>query len=241
MIRFLDPLRQFTIQSVILRLMLAALNGGILGLNRTRKGRAAGCRTYMFVCLGSALTMLLSQYYTAMLSGPWSAAASALEARTDITRIGAQVISGIGFLGAGTILVTSRQEVKGLTTAAGLWTSACMGLAIGAGFYECVMLGFLYMMVSIQILPRVEAFIVERSRNMNLYIEFRSIDDVGKIINHIKAQDVRIYDVEIGRDKGTPGRQPNALLSIRLNKSHGHEKLLTAITALTCVTKIDEV
>lgn len=241
MIRFLDPLRQFTIQSVILRLMLAAVSGGILGLNRAKKGRAAGCRTYMFVCLGAALTMLLSQYYAHMLAGPWSTSSSALEARTDITRIGAQVISGIGFLGAGTILVTSRQEVKGLTTAAGLWASACMGLAIGAGFYECVMLGFLYMIISIQILPRVESFIVERSRNMNLYIEFCSIDDVGKIINHIKAQGVRIYDVEIGRDDGMPGRQPNALLSIRLNKSHGHEKLLTAITALTCVTKIDEV
>ena len=241
MMRFLDPLRQLTIQSVILRLMLAMVSGGILGLNRAKKGRAAGFRTYMFVCLGSALTILLSQYYTFMLAGPWLTAATALGAKTDISRIGAQVISGIGFLGAGTILVTSRQEVKGLTTAAGLWASACMGLAIGAGFYECVMLGFLYMMVSIQILPWAEAFIVERSRNMNLYIEFRSMDDVGKIINHIKAQDVRIYDVEIGRDKDMPGRQPNALLSIRLNKSHGHEKLLTAITALTCVTRIDEV
>lgn len=241
MIHFLDPLRQFSIQSVVLRLMLAVVCGGVLGLNRAKKGRAAGFRTHMFVCLGAALTILLSQYYTSMLAGPWSAAASALEAKTDISRIGAQVISGIGFLGAGTILVTSRQEVKGLTTAAGLWASACMGLAIGAGFYECVMLSFLYMMVSIQVLPWMETFIVERSRNMNLYIEFRSIDDVGQIINLIKAQGVRIYDVEIGRDRDTPGRQPNALLSIRLNKSRGHEKLLTAITALTCITKIDEV
>lgn len=241
MIRFLDPLRQFTMESVVLRLILAVIAGGILGLNRTKKGRAAGFRTHMFVCLGSTLTMLLSQYYMTMLTGPWSAAASTLDAKTDISRIGAQVISGIGFLGAGTILVTSRQEVKGLTTAAGLWASACMGLAIGAGFYECVMLGFPYMIVSIQILPLVESFIVERSRNMNIYIEFRSIDDVGQIINHIKAQDVRIYDVEIGRGKEIPGPQPNALLSIRLSKNQGHEKLLTAITALNCVTKIDEV
>lgn len=239
MLPILDSLRQFTIQSVVLRLLLAVVSGGILGLNRAKKGRAAGFRTHMFVCMGAALTMLLSQYYTDMLAGPWSAAAA--EARTDISRIGAQVISGIGFLGAGTILVTSRQEVKGLTTAAGLWASACMGLAIGAGFYECVILACLYMMVSIQILPWVEALIVEHSRNMNIYIEFHAIDDVGRIINHLKAQDVRIYGVEIGRDKDLPGRQPNALLSIRLNKSNDHEKFLAAIAALTCVTKIDEV
>lgn len=241
MLPVLDPLRQFTIHSVVLRLTLAVIAGGILGLNRAKKGRAAGFRTHMFVCMGAALTMLLSQYYTEMLAGSWSQAASSLGAKTDVSRIGAQVISGIGFLGAGTILVTSRQEVKGLTTAAGLWASACMGLAIGAGFYECVILACMYMMISIQTLPWVEALIVEHSRNMNIYIEFHSIDDVGRIINHLKAQDVRIYGVEIGRDKDLPGRQPNALLSIRLNKSNDHEKFLAAIASLTCVTKIDEV
>ena len=241
MLPILDPLRQFTIHSVILRLTLAVISGGILGLNRAKKGRAAGFRTHMFVCMGAALTMLLSQYYTEMLAGPWYQAASALGAKTDVSRIGAQVISGIGFLGAGTILVTSRQEVKGLTTAAGLWASACMGLAIGAGFYECVILACLYMMISIQLLPLVEAFIVERSRNMNIYIEFHAIDVVGRIINHLKAQNVRIYDVEIGRDKDAPGRQPNALLTIRLSQSNDHERLLAAIAALPCVTKIDEV
>ncbi len=241
MIHLLDPLRQFTMESVVLRLCLAVISSGILGLNRAKKGRAAGFRTYMFVCMGSALTILLSQYYAQMLTGPWKETATALGVTSDVSRIGAQVINGIGFLGAGTILVTSRQEVKGLTTAAGLWASACMGLAIGAGFYECVLLAFLYMELSIQILPWVEGFIVERARNMNIYIEFRSIDDVGGIINQIKAQDVRIYDVEIGRGSEMSGQQPHALLSIRLNQSRGHEKLLTAIAELSCVTKIDEV
>ncbi len=241
MLHVLDPLRQFTIESVVLRLMLAVVSSGILGMNRAKKGRAAGFRTYIFVCMGAALTMLLSQYYVHMLSGPWKDIAAAVGASTDVSRIGAQVINGIGFLGAGTILVTSRQEVKGLTTAAGLWATACMGLAIGAGFYECVMLAFLYMELSIQILPWVEGFIVERARNMNLYIEFRSIEDVGGIINQIKAQGVRIYDVEIGRGSERSAQQPNALLSIRLGHSGGHEKLLTAIAELSCVTKIDEV
>ena len=128
-----DYLRQFNLLSVVVRLLAAMLFGGMLGIDRAKKGRAAGFRTYMFVCLGAALAMLLSQYEHAMLAGRWAEKALDVGIRTDVSRFGAQVINGIGFLGAGTILVTDRQEVKGLTTAAGLWASACMGLAIGAG------------------------------------------------------------------------------------------------------------
>ena len=109
-----------------------------IGLERGRKGRAAGFRTYMLVCLGAALTMLLGQYEFEMLNFHWQSLSGGQT--TDVTRFSAQVINGVGFLGAGTIIVTGRQEVKGLTTAAGLWASACVGLAIGAGFYECVLL-----------------------------------------------------------------------------------------------------
>ena len=236
---FFEYLRQLNLVSMVLRIVLAMLMGGLVGFERERKRRPAGFRTYMLVALGAALTMILSQYLNLMLNTQWAAIAEG--SKTDVSRFGAQVINGVGFLGAGTIIVTGRQEVKGLTTAAGLWASACMGLAIGAGFYECVILACLYMMVSIQLPPLVEAFIVERSRNMNIYIEFHAIDDVGRIINHLKAQKVRIYDVEIGRDKDAPGRQPNALLTIRLSQSNDHERLLAAIAALPCVTKIDEV
>ena len=124
-----DFLREFSFLSILLRLLLAMLFGGVIGLERGRKRRAAGFRTYMLVCLGAALTMLLSQYLHRMLNTVWSGAALTI----DVSRISAQVINGIGFLGAGTIIVTGRQQVKGLTTAAGLWASACMGIAIGAG------------------------------------------------------------------------------------------------------------
>ncbi len=241
MIHALDNLRQFTFPSLVLRLLLAILFGGMLGMNRAKKGRAAGFRTYMFVCMGSCLTILLSQYFLQMYAGPWAPMASAAGVTTDVSRIGAQVINGIGFLGAGTILVTGRQEVKGLTTAAGLWASACMGLAIGAGFYECVFLAFLYIMLSIQLLPWLETAIVERAKNMNIYIEFSSLDDIGQIIGQIKAQGVRIYDVEIDRGKERLGQRPSALFSIHMNQSRGHERILTAITELACVTMIDEV
>ena len=109
-------LREMNFASVMFRLLLAMLCGGMLGLERGRKRRPAGFRTYMLVCLGAALTMLLSQYEFAMVMGPWNDIAVELGMKTDVSRFGAQVINGIGFLGAGTILVTGRQEVKGLTT-----------------------------------------------------------------------------------------------------------------------------
>ena len=120
MIGALDSLRAFTYPSILLRLTLAMLFGGVIGLEGTRKGRPAGFRTYMLVSLGSALTVLLGQYETLMLDTVWKQIRDALSARVDVARFGAQVINGIGFLGAGTILVTERQQVKGLTTAAGL-------------------------------------------------------------------------------------------------------------------------
>ena len=141
--------------SVIARLSLAALFGGLLGLERERKNRPAGLRTYLIVCVGAALTVLLSEYEQWMLSTHWAAAAGSA-VQIDISRLGAQVINGIGFLGAGTILVSSRKKVRGLTTAAGLWASACMGLAVGAGFYTCVWAGFVLIYLAMYLLPRLE-------------------------------------------------------------------------------------
>jgi putative Mg2+ transporter-C (MgtC) family protein len=109
-------LREWNTISVIVRLTIAMLCGGLIGLERASKRRAAGFRTYMVVCLGATLAMLLNQYIDHMLVNVWQ-----ISQTTDAARLGAQVINGIGFLGAGTILVTRRQEVKGLTTAAGLW------------------------------------------------------------------------------------------------------------------------
>ena len=118
-------LRELHFASVVVRLALAMLLGGCIGLERGRKRRPAGFRTYMLVCLGAALTVLLSLYEFTMVTGPWSDICAEIGIKTDVSRFGAQVINGIGFLGAGTILVTGRQQVKGLTTAAGLWASAC--------------------------------------------------------------------------------------------------------------------
>ena len=241
MLEFFDYLRELNTASILLRLTLSMLCGGMIGLERGRKRRPAGFRTYMLVCLGATLTMLLGQYEYTMLAGPWAPTAAEVGTRVDVSRFGAQVINGIGFLGAGTIIVTGRQEVKGLTTAAALWASACMGLAVGAGFYECVLLGFLLIFLSIRVLPSLESLIVESARNINLYVEFRSLDDIGPIINRIKAQGTQIYEVDIDRGRDENMRHSSAVFSIRLSQRLPHTKVIAAISGLEGVYTIEEI
>lgn len=241
MLPILAPLREITFWSIVLRLAMALLLGGLLGLERVRKRRPAGIRTYMLVCIGAALTMILGQYQAQMLATQWAEAAGSTGSNHDITRFSAQVINGIGFLGAGTVIVTGKQQVKGLTTAAGLWASACMGIAIGAGFYECVVLAFLLIFLCNRVLPYVEGFIVENAKNINLYIEFDSMDDVSRIIGCIKSMNAQIYEVELERGHQSRHLYPNMLVSMRLQKRKAHAGLILELSRLECVRSIDEV
>ncbi|MCI9351911.1 MAG: MgtC/SapB family protein [Lawsonibacter sp.] len=238
----LTYLREFNMASVLLRLTLAVLLGGIIGINREHKRQPAGFRTYMMVCMGAALTMVLGQYQYMMLDIVWKEAQREVGMITDVTRLGAQVINGIGFLGTGTILVTEQREVKGLTTAAGLWASACVGLAIGAGFYEGVLLGFLAILLSIEIFPWVEEFILAWSRNMNLYVELSSMEGMKGFIDLIKSMGIQIYDVELDRREGGKEQtQVSVVFFLHLPKSQSHTKLLAQLSYSADVLAIDEV
>jgi putative Mg2+ transporter-C (MgtC) family protein len=241
MITALDPYRQLTMESVVLRLCLAMLFGGLIGLEGGRKGRAAGFRTYMLVCLGASLTILLGQYELEMLRTHWAAVKEHTGAQVDVARFGAQVINGIGFLGAGTILVTSRQQVKGATTAAGLWASACTGLAIGAGFYECILLVYPLVLFVVRFLPIWEDLIVNNLRNMNIYVEYDCLENTGAILRHLRLLDVRIYDVEIQRESTEPGKGPSAVLTVRLSKNTTHTRVLAHMSRLECICDVEEI
>ena len=194
----------------------------------------------MLVCMGATLTLLLSQYEYYMLTNRWYDIALSIGIRTDVSRFGAQVINGVGFLGAGTILVTGRREVKGLTTAAGLWASACMGLAIGAGFYECVVLGTVLIFLSMRYLPSIENMMVERAPFLNIYVEFESLDNIGAIIGRIKEQNSQILDVEIDHGRGEGSSNPSAVFSLRLPKRHPHSDVLVSVSGLDCVYTVEE-
>lgn len=241
MLPCLDFLRGISFPAIVIRMTLALLFGGLLGLERVRKRRPAGIRTYMLVCIGAALTMVLGQYTNAMFSTHWAEAVQLTGVKPDIARFSAQVINGIGFLGAGTVLVTGKQQVKGLTTAAGLWASACMGLAIGAGYLECAILAFALIFLCNRVLPHIETAIVENARNVNIYVEFDSLDDIGPIISQIKSVGATVYEVDIERKQSANGLHPSACISLRLNQRRAHARLMLAISELKTVHTIDEI
>lgn len=224
----MNYLKEPGVVSALFRLTLATVCGGFIGIERIRKRRPAGFRTHTLVCIGAALTMIISQYL-------WSTGQT-----TDLSRLGAQVINGIGFLGAGTIIVTGRQQVKGLTTAAGLWASACMGLAIGAGFYLGAVVGCVLIILTSTLLSYFESRIMSTARNMNVYIEFLSTNDIGAIIDTLKKMDVRIFDVEITRIRSSDGLPPSAIFSIRLPKKLKHSDVMAAIASVGGIQSVEE-
>lgn len=170
--------------AALLRLVIAAVLGGFIGSERGRHGRAAGMRTHILVGLGSALTAIVGLYVTEYL-----------KLNADPMRISAQVISGIGFLGAGTILVRDKFQVTGLTTAAGLWATAAIGLAIGVGFLEAGVAAALIVFMANALLARTESKVKSRVNSGRIYAE---LNDPG-----------RVNDLTDGLDKrfGSPSVQ----------------------------------
>mgnify|MGYP001122312581 CR=1 FL=1 len=224
-----NHLNEFNTASVLFRLTLAVICGGLIGIERGRKHRPAGFRTYMLVCLGAALTMIISQYVTYTLNQS-----------TDITRLGAQVINGIGFLGAGTIIVTRRQQVKGLTTAAGLWASACMGIAIGAGFYVGALTVCVLIIIVLIVLSKLEVKIMTAARNMTLSVGYTQSDDIVVIIDKIKSLGVRIIDVEIVKLNTDGNFSLSAVFYVSLPKKYKHTDLIEQLAGINGVNLVEE-
>ena len=229
-----------SIWDLLLRIGVAVLCGGVIGIDRGRKRRPAGFRTYMLVCVGAAMTMILGQYLVVMTKTVWLGSMPVGSVNTDVSRIGAQVINGIGFLGAGTIIVTGKQQVKGMTTAAGLWASACRGLGIGAGFYLAALICCVLIIVTIVVFSRMERFILSRSRNINVYVEFEDTEDLSAIISTINANQVRIFDVEVTKAKYSENHYPHAIFSLQLPKKTSHTVVMTALARIETVRSLEE-
>lgn len=186
MFSFLDGIRNVNMLSVIVSMVLAVICGGLIGLEREHKRRPAGFRTHILICLGAAMATLTSQYLFLVQ-----------HQYTDIGRIGAQVVSGIGFIGAGTIIVTQRRRVKGLTTAAGLWASAIIGLACGAGFYEVAVFATMLILITELGFARLEHKIMDNAREVNLLVEYKDIDCLNAVLKYIQEVDLKILSFEI--------------------------------------------
>lgn len=182
----MEWLREFNICTIIIRLFLAAILGGIIGLERGRQRRAAGLRTHILVCVGSALTVMVGFFAREALGIELS----------DPLRVSAQVISGIGFLGAGTIMLKGRFQIVGLTTAAGLWVTAAIGLSSGIGFYEGAISAFLISVFTVMVLNKLERHINDNRSNFGVYVEIRQDKAVRECIESLKEK-YQAHDIQV--------------------------------------------
>ena len=192
-------LRDLNLLSVCVRLGLAMVFGGTIGFERGIRQRAAGLRTHMLLCVGSASTMLVSQFMYASYGVG------------DPARLSAQVISGIGFLGAGTIIITRRNQIKGLTTAATLWATACMGLAVGVGFYECALVMYVLLIFILLLVSLLDNRYLKVPTSTSLYLEVRRDIGLGDAIRFIHEIGWTVRDV-----KEFPSGRPD-VLAVRID------------------------
>ena len=219
MLSVFDGLRDVTTLSVFVRLACALICGGIIGIERSYKRRPAGFRTHILICIGAAITTLTSQYLYLNM-----------HYFTDMARLGAQVVAGIGFIGAGTIIVTKRQRVKGLTTAAGLWTSAIIGLTFGGGFYEGGILATVFIMLAELVFSRIEYRVLENVPEINL-------DDVLQLY---RSCNIKVLNIQITRSAENGEHNACAIFSLRLPRSCGVEKLLTLVGRCEGIVSVEE-
>ncbi|MCR5799014.1 MAG: MgtC/SapB family protein [Lachnospiraceae bacterium] len=224
----LEGIRDINLVSIFVRILLSLLLGGILGYERGMKNRPAGFRTYMLVCLGSALVMMTNQYIFKTYNGG------------DIVRMGAQVISGIGFLGAGTIIITGRQQIKGITTAAGLWASACCGLAIGIGFYEGAILGGITIFVVMALMNRMEISFRKKSPIIDVYLEYGAGKNFSEFLAEVRAHNLEVLNIQMNNNMFAKDGSTCVILNIDAHSKRDHQEVLGIIGGIEGVDYLEE-
>ena len=229
MLEIFDSLRELSFFTIALRMALALLCGGIIGAEREIKRRPAGFRTHILICLGASMTTLTSQYM-----------ALELGYFTDLARLGAQVIAGVGFIGAGTIIVTRRQHVKGLTTAAGLWCSAIIGLALGGGFYEGGVITTLLIMMAELVFAKWEYKLLNSAPEVNLYIEYQGKGTLEQVLKLIHECDIKLLDLEITRKATAEEKTTCAIFSMRLSRKFSQSYIMEQFSKISGILLIEE-
>lgn len=211
--------KELNLITVGVRILLAVIFGGIIGLERGRHGSQAGMRTHILVCLGGTLTALIGVYTSGVLGFG-----------NDPLRISAQVVSGIGFLGAGMIIVKSDKMITGLTTAAIMWTTAVIGIAVGIGFYSGALFAVLACVFTAAFLTRIER---KRKKAACLYIEINDLPALGKITEEIKASLPDDSHIDILSPKsGTAGHLGLLVITATLKDVEGFKKQVSEINGV---------
>ena len=206
MLSFLYPLRELTFLSIVLRLLLACVCGTLVGLERSSKNRPAGFRTHILVCLGAAVTAITGIYLYVGLRLP-----------ADISRIGGQIITGLGFIGAGSIIITKKLTIKGLTTAAGLWTTGIVGLAVGSGYFELGILGTALILISETLLGRLTSHL-RRRPEFTIEVLYNDKDALDEVLRFCKDSGMSILRLHIQSLDENPEADYSADVVLRGNR-----------------------
>ena len=229
MLSCFDAIRGNDYGSLLLRLLIATLCGTLIGLERSMKNRPAGFRTHILVCLGGAVAAATGHFLYLGLHLP-----------ADVTRLSGQVITGLGFIGAGTIIVTKRMSIKGLTTAAGLWAMSAIGLVCGAGYLELAYFSTAMVLVAELVLSKFEYRYVRRIEDMHLYIEYKHTVCIEEIMEVLRRQNIPITDLEVTRINDGDAHRYCAVVEIQVNKDKLDGALMQELNAIEDVTNIEE-
>ncbi len=221
-------IREVTWLAVILRIIVSIIIGGLIGLDRGMKNRPAGLRTYMVVSLGACLIMLTNQYVFQVFG------------TGDPVRMAAQVVSGIGFLGAGTIIVTRRNQIKGLTTAAGLWAAAGVGLALGIGFYEAAIVGGLAIFTVMTLLQKMDNKMHRRAKVMEIYVELSKDCPLGDFLREVRALEIDVRDTMHEHDSDSEDGTRAYISTLKLQKRQPHADVIERIREINGVAYLEE-
>ena len=216
--------------SMSIRLILAVICGSIIGIEREFKRRPAGFRTHILICMGAAMTTLISEYLLVEM-----------HYTTDIARLGAQVIAGIGFIGAGTIIVTRHQRVKGLTTAAGLWACAAAGLTLGIGFYEAAVAGSMAIFVILTLLQRMDDRMHRRGRLLDIYFELTKGYPLGDFMRAVRDMDLDISSIRLEADTVLSDGSSAFIATVKAKRRLEHTGLLAQLRTLQGVVYLEEI
>lgn len=223
-----EVVRQLSLFEIFIRILMSMFLGGIIGLERGIKNKAAGLRTYLLVTLGASIIMMSNQYIYQIFDVG------------DPVRMGAQVISGIGFLGAGTIVVTTKNQIRGLTSAASLWACAANGLAIGVGAYEISVMATISLYLVIEFVHRLD-FIVEKNRKKHLlYIEIDKKIELENFLDYTQKRDIDIASIEYAKSGSGFSHTLPLILGIANHDYHSFDRMCELIQAYEGVYYIEK-
>lgn len=220
----------WSVGNIILRLLVSSIAGIVIGIDREVKNKGAGIKTYALVCIGACMAMIVNEYV--LREFPSS--------NTDLTRLGAQVISGIGFLGAGTILVTGHDKIRGLTTAAGIWASAGIGLAAGIGFITGAVLGLVFVFFVLHILNPFDQYLKRQVRDVTVFVVFKDNAAALQVENELHSHGIELRNIKFGKES-PEAKEISAMLTLRLPSGPDKSKIIPWLHSLNGVMHLQEV